>query len=99
MPLPYCITIPTGEQSGADENSFMRPHPSATPVLWFCIDIHALFKKLKNTCAHTQSLWEELPIKEEMHQTSHSLANSACELALAPVEEMVCYVKPYMNFL
>lgn len=75
--LLFCLTIPTGAQSGADGSSFMRPHPFLTPKLC-CADIHVHFENTKMhayTHTHKQSLKDRLQIKET-HQTSNSLAAS-----------------------
>lgn len=54
----------------------------------FCVTIHVLFENRK-ACAHIhtheKSLQEGLWIEEEMHRTSHSLAYSVSELAVALV--------------
>lgn len=77
--LIFCLTIPTGDQSGADGNSFMRPHPFPTPKLCFVLTSMSFFKteKYMHTCTHKQSLKNRLQNKEETHQTSNSLAHSA----------------------
>lgn len=60
--LLFCPTIPTGDQSGADGNSFMRFHPFPILKLCFVLTIMSFLKtqKCMHTCTHKQSLKDGL---------------------------------------
>lgn len=98
MPLPYSITIPPGEQSSADENSFRKPHPCDFVLIFLS------FLKSRKTQVYTYTHMHAEPVGLPVNQrrkTSNlpSLANSASELVPALFKEMFCCVELYTNFI